>query len=155
MPSADGVAVVDFWVERPVPGEPFPIELDRPGISAGSLHVRADADTFALLAGLFATHEELYWSNADQTISTDPYFADLAADEAPVDREMDVLSVGVLWSVRTRNGRLILTLQNHQRVFVEIREASAALGWLLTIGRRRVTWDGTQLTSPRDEGILP
>ncbi|HEX6088358.1 MAG TPA: hypothetical protein VF266_27755 [Thermoanaerobaculia bacterium] len=155
MPSADGVTVVDYWVERGAPGEPFPIELDRPGVSAGSLHVRGDADTFAFIAGLFAARRELYWSHAAQTISTDPYFGDLPADEAPVDREMDVIGIDVVWSLRTRNGFIILTLQNHQRVFVEMRDSSAALGWLLTVGQRRVTWDGEQLLSPRDEGTLP
>ena len=155
MPSADGITVVDFWVEAPQPGNAFPIELDRPGISAGSVTVRGDADTLALIAGLFATHEQLYYSPSTQTISTDPYFGDLAADENPVTDQLDVLSVDVIWSLRTRNGRIVLTLQNHQRVFINVREASAALGWLLTIGRRRVTYDGTTLVSPRDEGTLP
>ena len=155
MPSVDGVTVVDFWVERSAPGEPFPIELDRPGVSAGSLHVRGDADTFALIAGLFAARSELYWSPSTQTISTDPYFGDLAADDVRVDREMEVIDIEVLWSLRTRNGRIILTLQNHQRVFLDMRDSSAALGWLLTVGRRRVTWDGENLISPRDEGTLP
>jgi hypothetical protein len=156
MPSADGIAVVDFWVERSAPGEPFPIELDRPGISAGSIHVRGDADTFALIAGLFAARRALYYSPSTQTISTDPYFGDLAADEGPVDRELDVLDIEVIWSLRTRNGRMILTLQNHQRVFLDVRDSSAALGWLLTIGQqRRVTWDGENLVCPRDEGTLP
>ncbi|HYC90390.1 MAG TPA: hypothetical protein VEO54_14325 [Thermoanaerobaculia bacterium] len=156
MPSADGVTVVDFWVERSAPGEPFPIELDRPGVSAGSIHVNGrDPDTFALIAGLFAARGHLYYSASTETISTDPYFGDLAADDARVDREMEVIDVEVIWSLRTRNGRIILTLQNHQRVFLPMREASAALGWLLTIGRRRVTWDGENLISPRDEGTLP
>jgi hypothetical protein len=155
MPSTDGVTVVDFWVERAAPGEPFPIELDRPGISMGSLHVRADADTFALIAGLFAARGELYYSPTDERISTDPYFGDLAADDAPVARELDVIGIEVIWSLRTRRGRIVLTLQNHQRAFVDIRDSSAALGWLLTVGRRRVTWDGENLISPRDEGTLP
>lgn len=155
MPSVDGITFVDFAVGSPRPGDPFPIELDRPGITAGSIEVRGDADTFALIAGLFATREELYYSHSTETISTDPYFGDLAADDAPVTEAMDVISVDILWSLRTRRGQMILTLQNHQRVFREVRDASAALGWLLTIGRRRVTFDGTDLVSPRDIGTRP